>query len=295
MSPTQDTSTLRLAIPKGRMQDNVLALLAQAGVRVTMTSRDYRPIVSLEGVQAKVLKPQSVVEMLHAGARDLGFAGADWVAELGVDVVEILDTGLDRVRLVAAAPATVLVDGELPPTVAGRPLVVASEYTRLTKRWIESRDIEARFLRSYGATEVYPPDDADCIVDNTATGATLVANGLVILDELMISSTRLYASRDAMDDPARRARIEDLATLLRSVLEARRRVMLEVNVDAARLEAVVAALPCMREPTISTLHASAGFAVKAAVPRENLPRIILELRARGGTDIVVTPPSQIVL
>lgn len=295
MSTTQDTSTLRLAIPKGRMQDNVLALLAQAGVRVTMTSRDYRPIVSLEGVQAKVLKPQSVVEMLHAGARDLGFAGADWVAELGVDVVEILDTGLDRVRLVAAAPATVLVDGELPPTVAGRPLVVASEYTRLTKRWIESRDIEARFLRSYGATEVYPPDDADCIVDNTATGATLVANGLVILDELMISSTRLYASRDAMDDPARRARIEDLATLLRSVLEARRRVMLEVNVDAARLEAVVAALPCMREPTISTLHASAGFAVKAAVPRENLPRIILELRARGGTDIVVTPPSQIVL
>lgn len=295
MSPTQDTSTLRLAIPKGRMQDNVLALLAQAGVRVTMTSRDYRPIVSLEGVQAKVLKPQSVVEMLHAGARDLGFAGADWVAELGVDVVEILDTGLDRVRLVAAAPATVLVDGELPPTVAGRPLVVASEYTRLTKRWIESRDIEARFLRSYGATEVYPPDDADCIVDNTATGATLVANGLVILDELMVSSTRLYASRDAMDDPARRARIEDLATLLRSVLEARRRVMLEVNVDAARLDAVIAALPCMREPTISTLHASAGFAVKAAVPRENLPRIILELRARGGTDIVVTPPSQIVL
>lgn len=295
MSPTQDTSTLRLAIPKGRMQDNVLDLLAQAGVRVTMTSRDYRPIVSLEGVQAKVLKPQSVVEMLHAGARDLGFAGADWVAELGVDVVEILDTGLDRVRLVAAAPATVLVNGELPPTVAGRPLVVASEYTRLTKRWIESRDIEARFLRSYGATEVYPPDDADCIVDNTATGATLVANGLVILDELMISSTRLYASRDAMDDPARRARIEDLATLLRSVLEARRRVMLEVNVDAARLEAVVAALPCMREPTISTLHATAGFAVKAAVPRENLPRIILELRARGGTDIVVTPPSQIVL
>lgn len=295
MSPTQDTSTLRLAIPKGRMQDNVLDLLAQAGVRVTMTSRDYRPIVSLEGVQAKVLKPQSVVEMLHAGARDLGFAGADWVAELGVDVVEILDTGLDRVRLVAAAPATVLVDGELPPTVAGRPLVVASEYTRLTKRWIESRDIEARFLRSYGATEVYPPDDADCIVDNTATGATLVANGLVILDELMVSSTRLYASRDAMDDPARRARIEDLATLLRSVLEARRRVMLEVNVDAARLDAVIAALPCMREPTISTLHASAGFAVKAAVPRENLPRIILELRARGGTDIVVTPPSQIVL
>ena len=277
------------------MQDNVLSLLEQAGVRVTMTSRDYRPTVSLEGVQAKILKPQSVVEMLCAGARDVGFAGADWVAELNADVVELLDTGLDSVRLIAAAPTNLLVRGELPESVNGRPLVVASEYARIAQRWIESRAIRARFLRSFGSTEVYPPDDADCIVDNTATGATLAANGLTIIDELMRSSTRLYASRDAMEDPVRRARIEDLTTLLKSVLEARRRVMLEVNVDRDNLESVVAALPCMREPTIATLHGSGGYAVKAAVPREALPRVILELRARGGTDIVVTPPSQIVL
>jgi ATP phosphoribosyltransferase len=277
------------------MQDNVLSLLEQAGVRVTMTSRDYRPTVSLEGVQAKILKPQSVVEMLCAGARDVGFAGADWVEELDANVVELLDTGLDSVRLIAAAPTNLLVGGELPESVEGRTLVVASEYSRIAQRWIESRGMRARFLRSFGATEVYPPDDADCIVDNTATGATLTANGLTIIDELMRSSTRLYASRDAMDDPSRRARIEDLTTLLRSVLEARRRVMLEVNVDRDNLEAVVAALPCMREPTIATLHGSGGYAVKAAVPRDALPRVILELRARGGTDIVVTPPSQIVL
>ncbi len=294
MSPTADPSILRLAIPKGRMQDNVLALLDQAGVRVTMTARDYRPTVSLEGVQAKVLKPQSVVEMLHAGARDVGFAGADWVAEFGADVVELLDTGLDSVRLIAAAPTDLLIDGALPNAVNGRPLVVASEYARIAQRWIETRGMQARFLRSFGATEVYPPDDADCIIDNTATGATLVANGLTIIDELMRSSTRLYASREAMQDPTRRARIEDLATLLRSVLEARRRVMLEVNVDRDNLESVVAALPCMREPTIATLHGSGGYAVKAAVPRDILPQVILELRARGGTDIVVTPPSQIV-
>lgn len=294
MSPTNDPSTLRLAIPKGRMQQAVLDLLDQAGVRVTMTSRDYRPAVSLEGVQAKILKPQSVIEMLCAGARDVGFAGADWAAELDADLVEVLDTGLDSVRLVAAAPTDLLVDGRLPESVAGRPLVVASEYARIAQRWIESRAPRARFLRSFGATEVYPPDDADCIVDNTATGATLAANGLTIIDELMRSSTRLYASRDAMRDPARRARIDDLATLLRSVLEARRRVMLEMNVDRANLEAVVAALPCMREPTIAPLHGADGFAVKAAVPRASLPALILDLRARGGTDIVVTPPSQIV-
>jgi len=83
-------------------------------------------------------------------------------------------------------------------------------------------------------------------------------------------------------------------TLLRSVLDARQRVMLEVNVPADRLEAVVAILPCMREPTIAPLHGSAGYAVKAAVPRDRLPSVITELKAHGGTDVVVTAPSQIV-
>jgi ATP phosphoribosyltransferase-like protein len=97
-----------------------------------------------------------------------------------------------------------------------------------------------------------------------------------------------------MGDETRRGAIDRLAMLLRSVLDARRRVMLEVNVGAGSLEAVVAALPCMREPTISTLHGGAGYAVKAAVPRDELPVLIPEIKARGGTDIVVTQLSQII-
>jgi ATP phosphoribosyltransferase-like protein len=87
----------------------------------------------------------------------------------------------------------------------------------------------------------------------------------------MLSSTRLYASRRAWNDRAKRASIDRLAMLLGSVLEARRRVMLEVNVGDAALESVIAVLPCMREPTVSTLHGDAGYAVKAAVPRADLP------------------------
>jgi len=78
------------------------------------------------------------------------------------------------------------------------------------------------------------------------------------------------------------------------VLEARRRVMVEVNVPADRLEAVVAVLPCMREPTLSELHGGAGYAVKAAVPRELLPAVIPEIRRLGGTDVVVMNLAQIV-
>lgn len=283
-------TTIKFAIPKGRMFEGVRRLLADGGLDISATERGYRPSISLPGFGVKLLKPRAIVEMLAAGSRDIGFAGADWVRETGADLVEIVDTGLDRVRLVAAAPAVLLEDGRLPD----RPLVVASEYEQIAQAWIGERGLDATLLRSYGATEVLPPEDADCIIDNTATGATLAANGLMIIDELMTSSTRLYASRSAMSDPAKRAQIERVGLIVRSVLEARRRVMIEINVPADRLDAVVGVLPCMREPTVSALRSQSGFAVKAAVRREELAEVVPLVKQLGGTDIVVTRPEQIV-
>ncbi len=285
-----DAPPLRLALPKGRMQAAIERLLGDAGIDVRATARAYRPAVSLPRCETKLLKPQNIIEMLHAGSRDAGFAGADLVAEKAAELVELLDTGLDAVRVVAAAPEALLTAGHLP----SRRLVVASEYTRLTRRWIECRGLDATLVRSYGATEVFPPEDADVVVDNTATGATLAANGLVVIDELLRSSTRLYANPRALERPQLRARLDDLVLLLRSVLDARRRVMVEVNVSAARLGAVVEILPGMREPTISPLFGDAGFAIKAAIPRDRLAAVLPEVRARGGTDIVVTAIGQIV-
>ena len=284
-----DRDAVRLALPKGRMADGVQTLLRDAGLSLRFGSRAYRPSLGDPRWDVKLLKPQSILEMLDAGTRDVGFAGADWREELDVNVVELLDTALDPVRIVAAAPAERAADFDS----AAAPLVIASEYDRMTKRWIAERGLNARFLRSWGATEVLPPDDADGIVDNTATGSTLAANGLVIIDELMRSSTRLFASRRALDDPARRERIDAFVVLLRSVLDARARRMLEVNVSADALDAVVALMPCMREPTIAPLT-EGGYAVKGAVPRAELPELILALRRAGGTDLVISPLEQIV-
>ena len=282
--------TLRIGLPKGRMQEAVMTLLADAGIRVTPSARGYRPTVSLRRCEAKILKPQNIVEMIELGSRDVGFAGADWVEEMRADVVELLDTELDPVQVVAAAPRALLDSNELP----ARRLVVASEYERLTQEWIGGRGLDAEFVRSYGATEVFPPEDADVIVDNTATGSTLRANDLVIVDTLLSSSTRLYASPTAMADPAKKGRIEDLRLLVQSVLDARRRVMIEVNAPADRLDAVVSLLPCMREATVAPLFGNSGYAVKAAVPKDRLPEIIPAVKAAGGSDVVVTSLSQIV-
>jgi ATP phosphoribosyltransferase len=287
---TTTTSTIRLALPKGSMEAGVSALLADAGIRIRATSRGYRPEISLPGFEVKILRPQNIVEMLAAGSRDIGFAGADWVAEVGGDLVELLDTGLDPVRLVAAAPIDLLENGRLPR----RRLVVASEYERLTRDWIASSGLEATFIKSFGATEVFPPEDADLIVDNTASGSTLTANKLLVVGELMVSSTRLYANRRALEDGGKKEQMDRLCLLLQSVLNARLRVMVEVNVAAEQLEAVIAVLPCMREPTLSPLHGGAGYAVKAAVLQEQLATVIPEVKRCGGTDIVVTKLAQIV-
>ena len=294
MSPSISDDTLRLALPKGRMQEGVLRLLGDAGIRVTTSARSYKPAISLEGVDCKLLKPHNIVEMLHAGSRHLGFAGADWVAEFNLDLVELVDTQLDPVRLVAAAPEHLVQRDGAVQTPDGRPIVVASEYQKLAQDWMNANYPGASLLRTYGATEVFPPEDADCIVDNTATGATLAANGLVIIDELMRSSTRLYASRHAMDTPALRDLIEHIVTLINSVLDARKRVVIELNAEADALEAIIDALPAMRRPTVAPLHGQAGFAVKAAVPRDQLAELIPAVKSLGGTDILISQPGQIV-
>ncbi len=281
-----DASIIRLGLPKGRMQEEVARLLHDAGIRLTLGRRGYRPQISLEGFDAKLLKPQNVAEMLHHGSRDLGFAGADWVAELGLDLVELLDTELDPVRIVAAASPSF-------DLRAGR-FRVATEYPTLTAAWLAAEGLDADIVRTYGATEVFPPEDADCVVDNTATGETLRANGLDILATLMRSSTRLYAAPRALEDPPKRRAIEHFTLLCRSVLDARRRVMIEANVPADRLEAVVAVLPGMGEPTVASLAGGGGFAVKAAVPRADLPRLIPKIKEAGGSDIVVFQLAQIV-
>lgn len=290
MAPDRDPGIVRLALPKGRMFDEIIELLKEAGIRISQSERGYRPRVSLDHFMAKILKPRNVISMINAGARDIGFAGTDWIEETGSDLVKLLDTGLNPVRLVVAAPREILVDGKLPD----REIVVASEYPNLAQRWIEQNGLNARVLTTFGATEVFPPEDADCILDNTSTGSTLRANDLEIIGEVLTSSTCLFASQRAVDDPLLRPRIDDFVMLLNAVLAARSRVMMDLNVTAENLESVIECLPCMRKPTVSQLSDDGWVAVRAAVPRDQLASIIPRLKTAGACDIVTTAAEKII-
>lgn len=267
-----DEVVIHLALPKGHMQAGVYALLEEAGVKVSLSnSRGYRPSVPLPNYDCKLLKPQNILGMLAAGTRDIGFAGGDWVEELGIEgLVEVLDTGLDPVRIVAAAPDPKILEKGV--GAEGRKLIVASEYSGLTKKWLERKGIVATVLKSYGATESLPPEDADLIVDNAATGSTLKANSLEILDTLMHSTTRMYASTKAWADPAKRARIESLVLLLTAVLNARKRLMVTFNISKASLDTLVSSLPsCVASWDWAGGRATVVLIRPLASPHSSLP------------------------
>lgn len=290
MSPNIDPSVVRLALPKGRMFEQVVDLLKGAGISIRQSERGYRPSISLPNFNTKILKPRNVISMLAAGSRDLGFAGEDWIRETGTEIHELLDTGLNPVRLVVAAPHQLLENGKLP----NKRIVIASEYPELAKRWIADQNLDAEVLQTFGATEVFPPEDADCIIDNTATGSTLRANGLQIIDQIMSSSTRLYASKTAMENSQIKTQIEDFSMLIEAVLQARKRVMMDLNVADENLDAVVGCLPSMHTPTVSPLSDTGWVAVRAAIPRKQLAEIIPKLKSVGACDIVTTAAEQLI-
>jgi ATP phosphoribosyltransferase len=267
------------------MYDNVASLFADAGLPFTLHERTYRPIIGSPWLEAKIMKPQNVGELLELGSHDAGFTGSDWIAESGARVEEVLDLGFDRVSIVAAIP-----DDADEIAMKDRRIVAATEYVHIAERYLTGAGYNFRLLRTYGATEVFPPDDSDMIIDNTATGQTLRENNLKVIATIMQSSTRFFASEAALKSHEKREHIEELAMLFRAVLEGRERVMLEMNVSAEKYHALLRDLPAMRSPTVSPLYSEndneKGFAVKAAVPKRQVAALIPRLKKLGATDIV---------
>jgi ATP phosphoribosyltransferase len=272
---------LKMVIPKGRLFANVVGLLNDAGFGVEVDQRIYTPMVDDPEIEAKIMKPQNIPELVEYGSHDVGFTGRDWMLETQAHVVEMMDLGFDPVRIVAAAPA-----GLASSDLRSRRVLVASEYQRISREFLEGGGYDYVLLRTYGATEVFPPEDADMIVDNLSTGRTLQEHNLHIIATIMESSTRFIANERSLEDPWKREKIGEMQMLFRAVLDARERVMLEMNVGEEDLDRIVEVLPCMRAATVSPLYRQQGYAVKAAVPRLEVAKLVPQLKRLGATDIL---------
>ena len=272
---------LKMVIPKGRIYKSIVELLRDAGITCATNDRLYIPRLSDHEIEAKIMKPQNIAQIVDLGSHEIGFTGYDWIVETKSKVAELLDLGLDPVKIVAAVPSRIS-----EKDLKKKQIVVATEYEHIAKKFLKQQGYDFYLLRTFGATEAFPPQDADMIIDNTSTGQTLKDHDLKILHTVMKSSTRFIANRDAMRNTHKREKIDELKMLFQAVLDARDRVMLEMNVPRNKLEEVVNILPCMRAPTVSELYGELGYAVKAAVPKTDTVHLIPKLKKIGATDIL---------
>ena len=204
-----------MALPKGRLFEGVRERLERVGVTLTFLSdRDYRPEVRGASFDAKLVKARAVPQLVALGQFQIGFAGVDLLREADYEqVVAITDLGLNPVRIVVAIPEDRAGLLEAPPR---RPVVIATEYERIADRWALERNLAHIVIQTHGSTEAYAPEDADIVIDCVESGATMAANGLVVIEELFRSTTWLVANRAALAEEAIRPSIDALARRLGS-------------------------------------------------------------------------------
>lgn len=278
---------LKILLAKGRIYESVYELLSDVGISIHLPDRTYFPTTNQEDLAFQVVKPQIVSLLLANNKADMGFSGKDWVYENGCqdDVVEIMDLGFDPVRIVAAIP-----EARDFYKLLKSPVTIATEYQALSRKWVEDKKIDGTIFRTWGTSEGFVQDNEDSIaqilIDNTSTGSSLKANRLKIVDTLMESSTRMYASKTAMADPAKKQKIMELKMLFETVLNARSRVMLEMNCAEDKFDTLIKGIPSMKSPTVSPLFGGNGYAIKIAVKKSEVPTLLPKLQSLGATDIV---------
>jgi len=293
---------LKLGIPKGSLQDATIQLFARAGFNIYVSTRSYFPSIDDPEIECMLIRAQEMARYVCDGVLDAGLTGQDWIAEhkLGGATKHSLTPIADlvyakqsfgKVRWVLAAPE----DSRFKVPTDFANTTIATELVRVTKAYFDKLNVPVNVEFSWGATEVKPPVLADAIVEATETGSTLRANRLRILDTVMESNTQLIANDVALADEWKRTKIENIALLLRAAIEAQGRVGLMLNVRRADLERVLALLPALQRPTISSLSDNDWVAVNTIIEERTVRDLIPRLKAAGGQGIVEYPLNKIVV
>jgi ATP phosphoribosyltransferase len=287
---------LRLGIPKGSLQDATVALFGKAGWRISISSRSYFPGIDDLEMNCMLVRAQEMALYVETGALDAGITGRDWVFETGSKVAEIGELmyskqSLSPVRWVLAVPE----DGPIQSVKDLQGKVIATEVVNLTKQYLAKNGVEARVEFSWGATEVKVPQLADAIVEVTETGSSLRANHLRIVDTILESRTVFIANRAAADDPWKAEKIANIFLLLSGAIAAYTKVGIMLNARKEQLADVLAVLPALKNPTVSTLSDPGWVAVNTIIDEDVVRSIIPKLKAAGAQGIVEYPLNKIVV
>ena len=287
---------LRVGIPKGSLQESTIALLKRAGLNVYTSSRSYFANTDDPEIECMLIRAQEMARYVEHGVLDCGLTGKDWVIESGLEVMTAAELvyakqSLGKVRWVLAVPED---SGfNKPEDLAGK--IIATELVNVTRNYFSSRNIPVKVEFSWGATEVKPPMLADAIVEITETGSSLRANRLRIMETVLESSTQLIANKKAWAETEKRQKVENLALMLCGAIYAQGRVGLMLNVRQPDLQGVLAVLPALQKPTVSTLSDSDWVAVNTIIEESTAWKIMPKPKAAKAEGIVEYPLNKVVL
>ena len=278
---------LRLGIPAGSLQEATGELFRKAGYKITFTSRSYYPAIDDPEIHGTLIRAQEMPRYVQDASLDCGLTGYDWILENEARVVELAELIFSKVsrrpvRWVLAVPN----DSPIKTVHDLRGKRIATEVVGLTRRWLAQHGVEANVEFSWGATEVKPPRLADAIVDVTETGSSLRANNLRIVAELLQSTTRFITNEKSYADPWKKRKMDDLVMMLKGAMAAEGKVGLMMNVPRERLEQVLALLPALQQPTVSSLADERWVDVSTILDESIVRNIIPRLKSAGARGIV---------
>jgi len=287
---------LKLGIPKGSLQNATIALFKRSGWRIDINGRSYFPDINDDTIECAICRAQEMSRYVESGTLDAGLTGQDWISENESDVRVVQDliyskVSQRRARWVLAVPF----DSDINrlEDMAGKK--IATELVNFTKKYFAKRGIDVKVEFSWGATEAKVVTGlADAIVEVTETGSTIKAHGLRIIHELLETNTQLIANHKAWDNPQKREKIKQIALLLKGALLAEKMVGLKMNVPEARLKEVVALLPSLNAPTVSSLYESDWYAVETVVASSVVRDLIPELLKNGAEGIIEYPLHKVI-
>jgi len=285
---------LKIGIPKGSLAESTADLFDRAGFNLNISSRGYYPSVDDPELSCIMFRAQEMSRYVEDGVLDAGLTGHDWICENGSDVQEMCElvyskTTARPARWVLAVPNESKV--KKPKDLEGG--IIATELINVTRRYFEQKGIKVKVEFSWGATEV-KARLLDGIVDVTETGSSLAANNLRIVDEILTSTPRFIANKQAYDDSWKREKIESVVLLLRGAIEARAKVGLKLNVAKPNLDKILALLPAELSPTISSLADKDYVAVEVILEASTERAIVPQLQKAGASAIIVYPLNKVI-
>jgi ATP phosphoribosyltransferase len=279
---------LKLGIPKGSLENATIELFKKSGWKISISSRNYFPDVNDETLSCTLIRAQEMSRYVEDGTLDLGLTGKDWIMENRSDVTVITDLVYSKASLKPAR--WVLAVRDRSPIKKLEDLKgkkIATELVNFTKDYFAKRRIKVDVEFSWGATEAKVVEGlADAIVEVTETGSTIKAHGLRIIKDLMETNTQLIANNKSLKDPWKREKIEQISLLLQGALRADGMVGLKMNVPKNKLQHIIALLPSLNAPTVSSLYQQDWMSVETVISEFTVRELIPQLRKCGAEGII---------